>query len=1004
MGHFEPGEVQSFGGWVESRRRAMNLTRVELAVEVGCAPVTIKKIERDERRPSRQMAELLAKRLAVSPMDRDLFMRMARGVYADRANVPQMLLRIPPYLEQDALNPPSSTANFVERRKELARLQTCLDQALGEKATPIFLLGDAGSGKTSLMREFARIAQQTHPGLLIAGGQCNAQTGQGDPFRPFRDILGILTGDFEIDWTLGMFNREQALQVWASIPTVVEAITTSGPHLLDTLLPVSPLVHRLAPYLAENTDWFNGLQSSAHAGPSATSGSQQAQVMEEMTRVFRAITRQNPLLLIVDDLQWADRSSLDLLFHLGRRLTGSRLLLLGSYRTGGDVTRQPTALHDADGTPTPETLMLELARQYGDIQIRLDQAGPAEGRAFIDAIIDLEPNQLGEAFRESLFLHTRGHPLFTVETLQSMRQNRNILLDGAGYWVVNTSATPTPLPARIEAVIEQRLAFLNPLLKEVLNVASVEGEGFAAEVVARVLGLDVETVLKSFTYELGQQHHLIEEQGHIQIRSLRLNRFQFQHMLIQEHLYSRLVPGERRRLHRKIAEELEKTLIEPETGGSSDQKNSINSEKMVPPEYLDEFGPSLLRHFWLSEEWTRAAVYAHQLGIRAGQRYAMREAIGYYEQALLSLGHQAKPQAALIFDVLLAWQEAAFNFKPYEDQLKQLSRAAEIARDLHDKPRLIQAMHWTANVLLAHGRWSEAGPALAECLSLAEELGNEELSVRPVYFKALMTTFANPAEALKWIARAEALSIKYNDLRFQAYSLATHGQVLAQLGEFPGAQKSIERARQVSGQLASPLVESDVDLFAAWASLAMGNMEKALEYSQRSVDRAIATDNMDCICSGLVCIGYTNLELGRVPEAAAAFEQGIERSDISGAMIYKLNGQAGLAMTQFISGHPEATGNLEEVVANMLLYEDRIGAANANHLLGICLMQLGESERAGNCLNQAADFYRQSGMHPFLARTLASMAELKDKQGQAGEAQGLRAEAESLRASPGNAH
>ncbi len=64
---------------------------------------------------------------------------------------------------------------------------------------PVFLLGEAGSGKTSLMREFGRMAQEAHPDLLVVGGQCNAQTGPGDPFRPFRDILGILTGDLEID-------------------------------------------------------------------------------------------------------------------------------------------------------------------------------------------------------------------------------------------------------------------------------------------------------------------------------------------------------------------------------------------------------------------------------------------------------------------------------------------------------------------------------------------------------------------------------------------------------------------------------------------------------------------------------------------------------------------------------------------------------------------------------------------------------------------------------------
>jgi tetratricopeptide (TPR) repeat protein len=187
-----------------------------------------------------------------------------------------------------------------------------------------------------------------------------------------------------------------------------------------------------------------------------------------------------------------------------------------------------------------------------------------------------------------------------------------------------------------------------------------------------------------------------------------------------------------------------------------------------------------------------------------------------HEQALLSLSHQANPAEELIFDVLLGWEEAAFNFRPYEAQLGQLARAEEIARRLHDKSRLIQALHWIATVLLAQGRWTQAGSALTESLSLAEELGNEELSVRPLYFKALMISFANPAEALKWIGLAEELSHKHHDLQTEAVALATEAHVLAQLGEFNGAEQAIEHARLVSNGLGSPLLASDIDLFAAW--------------------------------------------------------------------------------------------------------------------------------------------------------------------------------------------
>ena len=229
-------------------------------------------------------------------------------------------------------------------------------------------------------------------------------------------------------------------------------------------------------------------------------------------------------------------------------------------------------------------------------------------------------------------------------------------------------------------------------------------------------------------------------------------------------------------------------------------------------------------------------------------------------------------------------------------------------------------------------------------------------------------------------------------MNIEAIALATKGQILAQLGDFPGSQKAIQDARQVAGRLASPLTESDVDLLAAWACLAMGNIDQALELGQRSLERAIATDNMDCICNGLACIGYGNLELQRIPEAASAFVKGIERSEITGAIIPRLNNQAGLAMVQFYSGRVEAIADLEKVVTEMNRYEHYVGAANANLMLGRCLAQIGAFERAETYLNQAVEYYRRCQMLPFLARAQSSLAELLESVGRTAEAQKYRAE------------
>ncbi len=162
-------------------------------------------------------------------------------------------------------------------------------------------------------------------------------------------------------------------------------------------------------------------------------------------------------------------------------------------------------------------------------------------------------------------------------------------------------------------------------------------------------------------------------------------------------------------------------------------------------------------------------------------------------------------------------------------------------------------------------------------------------------------------------------------------------------------------------------------------------------------ERAIATDNMDCICNGLACVGYGNLELGRIPEALASFEKGIQRSEFSGAMIPKLNGQAGLAMAQFFAGQRGGCRTTWKPCCRICTaYENEVGAANANYMLGRCLQQLGAFDRAEARLNEAVAYYRRSLMQAYLARTLFALADLLDKLGRPSEALTSRSEAGAL--------
>ncbi len=980
-------EILSIGEWIQSRRNVMGMTRAELAHKVGCAEVTIKKIEKDERQPSGQIAELLATHLLIPDVQREKFLQMCRGAFVAAPGQQVNELRIPPYLQQGEF-PSQKPYYFVKRNRELAQLKSYLEQTRRGNGLPVFILGEAGSGKTTLMAEFAWQAQELIPDLLIACGQCNAQSGVGDPYRPFRDILAMLTGDMDVGRIILGANRQQALRIWSAVPDMVRTITTYGSHLVNLFLPAAPLVDRIAPYLAGPADWLERFQELGQ--PSDRPQLAQDLILEEITQVLKTLSTHYPLLIILDDLQWVDDASKNLLYHLGRRLAGSRVLLLGAYRLDEANFVQLVGPDGVGESKSLPPLVLELSRIYGEIMIDLNRIEPSEGRAFIDALIDSEPNHIDHNFRENLFRYTQGQPLFTVEMLRNMKENQSLVLDGQGAWIVNKAAGSYQLPARIEAVIAQQLDKVPKPLRELLNTASVEGDSFTAEIIASILGRDPILALQNLSRYLEGQYRLVQEQGEFRLGSHKLNRFRFRHKLFQEYLYDKLGQAESRYLHRAVAEELERILLAvPEK-----HKATISGG-------LDVIGSAMVQHFWVSETFDKVAIYAAQMGKISRDRFAMREAITYFDQAIQALDRLSEENSAdelniQIYESLLSWVEAAYKFTPYEEQLSRLARAEAIARNLKDKARLIQVLHSTANVYLARGLWTRAGPALTESLELSEQLGNEQLSLQPVFFKALMTTFVDPGMSIDWINRALSLSRKYDDIKIKSLSFALEVQVLAELGDFDKSEEAIREAQETASRLGSPLTNSDVNLLAAWACLSMGQPERALSLGRRSIEESIATDNMDCLCSGLVCIGYTNLELQRLPDAAAAFKEGIERSQVSGAIIHRLNGQAGLAMTQFISGKPEAISDLEQIVNEMHSYMNEVGAANANYLLGVCMLQIKNYQRAEISLNDAINYYRQANMLPYLARTLFSFSSLLENTGRHNEAQLRLAEANDV--------
>jgi DNA-binding XRE family transcriptional regulator len=173
----------SFGYWVRRRRKILDVTQAELAGNASCSLSMLRKIERDERRPSLQLAELLADHLAVEEQERQAFLRLARGQFVPDIASPVTAGVALPLVDDKGDQPANGQGGtpFVGRQGELRRLHDTLNKVITGEGYLLFVGGEAGSGKTTLLQEFARQAQDAWPELLIAGGALRYLHGPGRP-------------------------------------------------------------------------------------------------------------------------------------------------------------------------------------------------------------------------------------------------------------------------------------------------------------------------------------------------------------------------------------------------------------------------------------------------------------------------------------------------------------------------------------------------------------------------------------------------------------------------------------------------------------------------------------------------------------------------------------------------------------------------------------------------------------------------------------------------------
>ncbi len=872
--------------------------------------------------------------------------------------------------------------HFVARAAELAFLESALQSMLQGQGQVRLVAGKAGAGKSTLVEEFARRAQENHPNLALAVGICDPQTGSQDPYLPFREILLKLMAAAEplnqpagTDQTLSRRMKSVAL-------FSMEAVLAVGPDLAGMVLPGGKFLAQVGRLAVEKAGWLDKFQErvgrqEVRGDLKNASGLTRDQVFEQYINVLKKIASKIPLVLVLDDLHWADEASLDLLFRLCRRLEDSRILLIGTYRPdelGGAASGERHPL---------EKLINELKRYFGDTLLDLDGVTAQRGRLFVDALLDSDANILGEDFRLALYSHTNGHPLFTVELIRDLRENGGLIKNQAGDWEVGSGLEWSRIPARVEGVIEERLGRLPAPIREELAAASVEGEQFTAEVLAAILSRDLRQLIRELSGDLQRIHQLVESAGLTHVGGQRLSNYRFSHSLIRTYLYENLDTIEMAYLHEEIARVLEEMY----------------------GQYAASYAVKLAHHYEMAQVSDKAATYLLEAGRQSAAQFAHQTALEFLVRAegLLAanrlsdrydlletrvqvydmLGERASQQVALQallkiaekLDDPLRLAAAELLQAQYAFDTGNMEQAVNLCQNILERTEVLrsddpQVVHLHVNTLTLigqalrlRGNVHEARRQLEQAVSLAEQADFPQGLVQALnHLSMTYWSEGEPANAEPYLEQALQVARELDDPRREWSVLSNLGVIARDEGRSDNAILDYQRALEIARQIGDRLGESTALTNLGEIYFKIGDYSLARQHLTAAQVLAVEIGDRSGAGIAIANLSECSRMLGDLHAAGDFARQALALFQETGFRMGEGIILGNLAAMAQSGGRPDLQKKFaEQSLAVALETSDRYGEGTALNLMAQAMLNLGEHTEAQLLFARAGDLWQSLG-------------------------------------------
>src|SRR5262245_16512360 len=500
---------------------------------------------------------------------------------------------------------------LVGREHELALLRQCFDLAQGGRGQTVSLIGEAGLGKSRLLHEFHQAL--TDHNCLWLDGRCQPY-GSALAYGPIIEVL------------------KQFFQIAAS-----DSDEEIRGKVRRGLEPLGAALAATAPYVCHLLGVETGEGIPAGLAPEAI----KHRTFEALRGIMSETAAHHPLVLAIEDLHWADPTTVEFLTFLLEHIAGARVLLVCTYR--------------------PEFICPWARKSYHRVST-LTPLAQSDGSQMLTALLDAP--QIQDDLVTLVLDKTEGVPFFIEELVQSLRETRAIELHD-GQWRLTASATAVPLPDTVEEVLTARIDRLPEGAKSVLQIGAVIGREWGEALVREVAGLAEQ--------ELTAHLAALTEAELLYTRGLPPHTmYVFKHAFTQEAAYRSLLTTRRRELHHRVAVTLEALF----------------------PDRLEELSGPLAHHYWEAaqgDEVAKAVAYAMQASARNMALPAYAEAVRFYHLALQALERQEPVDEAQRCTLLLALGEAQRKAGEYLAAQETLLRAADSARALRATESLVRA-------------------------------------------------------------------------------------------------------------------------------------------------------------------------------------------------------------------------------------------------------------------------------------------------------------------------